>query len=88
MSLATVPIELLQEILHYALHDNPQRAELLCVNKAFFKLGQPVLHANLDFNSINNLILFSEGEEPLTCAPRTLSITLAGGAAGASCCPQ
>ena len=81
MSLAVVPIELLQEILGLALCDHRCPAELLCVNKTFFKLGQSMLHAHLDFHSISQLILFSEGTGRLSCAPKTLSVSLAGSSA-------
>ena len=81
MSLAAVPIELLQAILVQALCDHPRPGELLSVNSVFYELGQPILHANLSFRSITQLILFSEGTSPLFSAPRTLTITLAGGSA-------
>ncbi len=81
MSLAVVPVELLQEILAFALCGHHRSAELLCVNKMFFKLGQSILHAHLDFRSISQLILFSEGTTRLSCAPKTLAIALAGGSA-------
>ncbi|KAI1790081.1 hypothetical protein LXA43DRAFT_530627 [Ganoderma leucocontextum] len=81
MSLAVMPIELLQEILAFALRGHRRPAELLCVNKTFLKLGQPILHAHLEFCSIGQLILFSEGTTRLACAPRTLAIALAGGSA-------
>ena len=81
MSLAVVPVELLQEILALALRGHRRPAELLCVNKTFFKLGQSILHAHLDFRSIGQLILFSEGTTRLSCTPKTLAIALAGGSA-------
>ena len=81
MSLAVVPVELLQEILGLALYGHRRPADLLCVNKTFFKLGQSILHAHLDFRSIGQLILFSEGTAQLSCHPKTLVIALAGGEA-------
>lgn len=81
MSLAEVPIELLQEILEYALSIHTRPGELLCVNKTFFNLGQPILHAHLNFNSIFQLIRFAESPLPLACHPRTMIIALAGGTA-------
>ena len=81
MSLAVVPVELLQEILALALCGHRRPADLLCVNKTFFKLAQSTLHAHLDFRSIGQLILFSEGTTRLSCTPKTLVIALAGGEA-------
>ncbi|KAI0357880.1 hypothetical protein OH77DRAFT_1311352 [Trametes cingulata] len=81
MSLSRVPVELLQEILAFALETHPHPSDVLTVNKAFLELGQPLLHARLRFHSINQLILFSNGTEPLACAPKSLCITLAGGSA-------
>ncbi|TBU23354.1 hypothetical protein BD311DRAFT_768597 [Dichomitus squalens] len=81
MTFATVPVELLREILAHALCDHPRPGELLCVNKLFYELGQPLLYADLDFRSITQLILFSEGTSPLVCTPRTLTVALAGGSA-------
>ncbi|KAI8972430.1 hypothetical protein BD414DRAFT_581328 [Trametes punicea] len=81
MPLSQIPVELLQEILKYALEDNPCAADVLSVNKQFLAVGQPLLHARLRFRSINQLILFSRGTSPLACVPRSLSISLAGGSA-------
>ncbi|CDO78263.1 hypothetical protein BN946_scf184491.g8 [Trametes cinnabarina] len=81
MSLAQVPIELLQEILTYALEGNSSPANVLSVNRQFLNLGRPLLHAHLCFRSINQLIRFARGTEALACSPRSLSITLAGGMA-------
>ncbi|KAI9070369.1 hypothetical protein FKP32DRAFT_1558101 [Trametes sanguinea] len=81
MPLSQVPLELLQEILTYALEDGRSPANVLSVNRQFLELGQPLLHARLRFRSINQLILFSQGKGDLICPPRSLSITLAGGMA-------
>ncbi|KAI0640407.1 hypothetical protein C8Q79DRAFT_921563 [Trametes meyenii] len=81
MSLARIPVELLQQILAFALEANPTPSDVLSVNKAFHELGQTLLHARLQFCSINQLILFSQGTMPLACAPRTLTVALAGGSA-------
>ncbi|KAI0768284.1 hypothetical protein BD413DRAFT_479577 [Trametes elegans] len=78
---ARVPVELLQEFLAYALETSPAPADLLSVSRTFLELGQPLLHARLRFRSINSLILFSQGAAPLVCAPKSLSVTLAGGSA-------
>ncbi|KAL1939073.1 hypothetical protein VTO73DRAFT_10333 [Trametes versicolor] len=81
MSLSRVPVELLQLILAFALDGNSQPSDVLRVSRTFLELGQLILHARLRFRSIHQLILFSEGSSTLACAPKTLSITLAGGSA-------
>ena len=81
MSLSHVPTELLQTILAFALDDHPCPGQVLCVNRTFLALGQPLLHGHLHFRSINQLSLFAKGSAPLACAPRTVAIALAGGSA-------
>ncbi|KAI0752880.1 hypothetical protein C8Q80DRAFT_482968 [Daedaleopsis nitida] len=81
MSLSFIPIELLQEILAFALHIHPRPTAVLCVNRTFFELGQPLLHAHLRFRSITHLTLFAKSTAALVCAPRSLEIKLAGGEA-------
>ncbi|KAI0634001.1 hypothetical protein C8Q77DRAFT_1055648 [Trametes polyzona] len=81
MSLAYVPVELLRLILVFALDDHPAPSNVLRVSRVFHELGQPVLHARLRFHSIQQLIRFSEDISPLACAPKSLSVSLAGGTA-------
>ncbi|KAI0693679.1 hypothetical protein C8T65DRAFT_760370 [Cerioporus squamosus] len=81
MSFLRVPTELVQGILAFALNDNPCPGDILCVNRTFFELGQPLLHGRLHFYSINQLSLFANGSAPLACAPRSVTISLAGGSA-------
>lgn len=81
MSLSRVPTELLQAILAFALDDNPCPGEILCVNRTFLELGQPILHGRLHFYSIDQLSLFAQGTAPLACSPRSVAIVLAGGSA-------
>lgn len=81
MSLAQVPIELLQEILAFALYGHDCPSAVLCANKTFYELGQPLVHTHLRFYSITQLHLFAAGQAPLICPPKSIVIALAGGAA-------
>ncbi|KAI0824533.1 hypothetical protein BC628DRAFT_1410930 [Trametes gibbosa] len=81
MSLLYLPVELLQQVLAFSLADHPIPSDVLCVSHAFLELGQPFLHARLQFQSIHQLILFSQTTSPLSCVPKALSVTLAGGSA-------
>ena len=81
MSLSTVPVEILTEILAYALDAHHSPSVVLCVNSTFLGLGHPLLHAHLRFRSLTHLIRFAEGAIPLARNPRTLEISLAGGSA-------
>ena len=81
MSLSRLPLELLQAILVLALEDHDCPSDVLRVHRTFFELGQPLLHTHLRFRSIAQLSTFAQGEPALVCAPKTLVITLAGGAA-------
>ncbi|EMD37108.1 hypothetical protein CERSUDRAFT_155594 [Gelatoporia subvermispora B] len=81
MSLKGLPVELLLEIVTLALHNNPQPTDLLCVNKVFLQLGQRVLHTHIYFSNTPQLTCFGEQTTPLVCCPKTVSVSLAGGAA-------
>ncbi|RPD56976.1 hypothetical protein L226DRAFT_547187 [Lentinus tigrinus ALCF2SS1-7] len=81
MYLSRIPPEILRAILAFALDHHPCPCDMLCVNKTFLELGQLVLHGQLHFRSINQLILFGKGRAPLVCPPRTVVIALAGGSA-------
>ncbi|KAI0800086.1 hypothetical protein C8Q74DRAFT_1234186 [Fomes fomentarius] len=82
MSLSCLPVELLHQILVFALLDNDRPTAVLCVHRTFFELGQPLLHTHLRFRSVENLMSFARGTAALACAPRSLIISLAGGATG------
>ena len=84
MSLSSLPVELLEEIIDFALDDHPVRNDILRVNKTFLQLGQPLLHAHLQFQSLKQLIRFSQGTTLLACAPRSLEVYLAGASGGAA----
>ncbi|KAH9941529.1 hypothetical protein B0H21DRAFT_752328 [Amylocystis lapponica] len=81
MAICDLPVELLLEILSLALDKHSSPTDVLCVNKAFAQLSQRILHAELHFQSIRQLILFGEQTTELACAPKTVSVTLAGGTA-------
>ncbi|OCH84351.1 hypothetical protein OBBRIDRAFT_415130 [Obba rivulosa] len=81
MSLTSLPVELLLEIVTLALHDNAHPTDVLCTNKVFLQLGQRILHTHIHFQSITQLTLFAQQSAPLVCGPKTVSVSLAGGAA-------
>lgn len=82
MSLSCLPVELLHQILVFALLDNDRPTEVLSVHRTFFELGQPLLHTHLRFRSVGHLSSFARGTAALACAPQSLVISLAGGATG------
>jgi len=83
ISLISIPIELVIEILSLALHEHPRPSDIFCVNRSFLALGQPILHSHLRFRTIRQLTLFAQQEENahLACSPRTLTVKLPGGTA-------
>ncbi|KAH9847010.1 hypothetical protein C2E23DRAFT_533661 [Lenzites betulinus] len=81
MSFSQLPVELLQLIIAFSLTGNPKPSDVLCISRVFLELGQPLLHGRLQFRSIQQLILFSKTTSTLSCLPKELSVTLAGGSA-------
>ncbi|KZT01346.1 uncharacterized protein LAESUDRAFT_486351 [Laetiporus sulphureus 93-53] len=81
MCLTFVPVELLLDILSLALQGHPRPTDVLCVDKSFAELGQRILHSDLRFRTVRQLIRFSEERAVLACPPKTLTISLSGGAA-------
>ncbi|KAH9937844.1 uncharacterized protein BXZ73DRAFT_89260 [Epithele typhae] len=60
MSLSCVPLELLVDILAYALDDTRSPSNILCVNSTFHAVSAPLVHSHLRFTSLHQLVLFSE----------------------------
>ena len=81
MLLSDLPPELVQEIVAFALDDHPLPSNILRVTRSFFQFGQSLLHTHLHFRSADQLSLFARGRTPLSCAPRSLTISFAGGSA-------
>lgn len=79
MRLSALPVELLEEIIVYALEDHPSPTDILCVDRTFLHLGLPCLLVRLRFRSLRQLVRFSECTSPLPCSPRRIEITFAGG---------
>ncbi|KAI0922983.1 hypothetical protein AcW1_002512 [Taiwanofungus camphoratus] len=81
MCLSRIPVELLSEILFLALHEHPCPSHVLRVDKSFLQFGQRILHSQLHFRTIRQLVLFLDQVAPLACPPKSITIDLAGGAA-------
>jgi hypothetical protein len=81
MALTDLPFELLCAIVFDALSVHPRSSAVLCVNKAFYSIGQAHLHTYLSFRSAPQIATFGQDNTPLACIPRTLSVQLSGGTA-------
>lgn len=75
--LDTLPTELISHILSYAL----ETTSILLISKLFLSILQPLLHANLQFSSSDQLHQFAHnsGRGDLACPPRRFSLVLPGG---------
>jgi hypothetical protein len=76
--LVELPVELLLDILSLALHTNPTTSSILRLNSHFLSTSLRILHTDLYFRSSTQVNLFRRTN--LTCAPRSLTLDLAGGA--------
>ena len=81
MSMHALPLELVSLIISFALHNNPRTTNVLLVNSVFYKHGLVSLHSNLKFTTTDQLSSFVDRVECLSAYPRSLTVTLAGGAA-------
>lgn len=79
MPLLSLPVELISSILSFSLDDNPHPSSVLLVNSNFKNIGLSLLHSSLRFRTTAQLELFIENSGLLSCSPRSLSVTLAGG---------
>ncbi|KAK0484650.1 hypothetical protein IW261DRAFT_1330761 [Armillaria novae-zelandiae] len=77
-----LPIEVLTEILAYALAVHPIPADILCTHSFFRYVGLQILHQDPYFCSSLQLHRFIGclRTSVLACAPRTLTLDIAGGA--------
>lgn len=75
----SLPVEVLTEILTYALAVHPIPADILCAQSLFRDIGLQILHQNLCFRSSLQLHRFISCPS-LACAPLTLTLDIAGGA--------
>ncbi|KAK0220917.1 hypothetical protein EDD85DRAFT_266769 [Armillaria nabsnona] len=78
----SLPVEVLTEILTYALAVHPIPADILCAQSLFRDIGLQILHQNLCFRSSLQLHRFISclRTSSLACAPQTLTLDIAGGA--------
>ncbi|PBK81440.1 hypothetical protein ARMGADRAFT_780848 [Armillaria gallica] len=78
----SLPVEVLTEILTYALAVHPIPADILCAQSLFRDIGLQILHQNLCFRSSLQLHRFISclRTSSLACAPLTLTLDIAGGA--------
>lgn len=84
--LRDLPVELLTEIIYILFYDHDDETNplnVLCINLLFKDLVLRLLYTHLRFRSTRQLSLFSQkkGPEELAYRPKTLTVTLAGGAA-------
>ncbi|KAK0223927.1 hypothetical protein IW262DRAFT_1268252 [Armillaria fumosa] len=77
-----LPVEVLTEILIYALAAHPNPVDILCAHSLFRYVGLQILHQDLCFRSSLQLHRFTSclRISPLACAPLTLTLDIAGGA--------
>ncbi|PBK63246.1 hypothetical protein ARMSODRAFT_1024268 [Armillaria solidipes] len=78
----SLPVEVLTEILTYALAVHPIPADILCAQSLFRYIGLQILHQDLCFRSSLQLHRFISclRTSSLACAPLTLTLDIAGGA--------
>ncbi|KAF5348020.1 hypothetical protein D9758_010032 [Tetrapyrgos nigripes] len=81
-----LPVEILYDILTYAIHGSQECSNILCTNSIFHSIGLRILHQDLVFTSVNQLMRFGKwiaGQDhnesrSLLCEPQTLTLDLAG----------
>lgn len=79
MLLSDLPVELVNEILAYALRVHPTPSSILAVNSAYLWLGLPLLQCHMRFRSAAGLASFVNGTFTTVCIPRTVTVDLSGG---------
>ncbi|KAK0469075.1 uncharacterized protein EV420DRAFT_7049 [Desarmillaria tabescens] len=78
----SLPVEVLTDILTYALAIHPIPSNILCTQSLFRYIGLQILHQDLCFRSSLQLQRFTSClcTSSLACAPLTLTLDIAGGA--------
>ncbi|KAF9022204.1 hypothetical protein BDZ89DRAFT_209949 [Hymenopellis radicata] len=79
------PVEVLIEILLYAIPIHPEVTSILCTSSLFLLVSRNILHQSLHFRSVSQLAKFAEAlrVSSLACSPRNIAVDIAGGASGA-----
>ncbi len=82
---AMLPVEVLIEILLYAIPIHPEVTSILCTSSLFLLVSRNILHQSLHFRSVSQLAKFAEALRVslLACSPRNIAVDIAGGASGA-----
>ncbi|KAG7442862.1 uncharacterized protein BT62DRAFT_904891 [Guyanagaster necrorhizus] len=78
----SLPVEVVTEILTFAIAVHPIPANILCAHTLFRHIGLQTLHQSLCFRSSLQLRRFIHylRASPLACTPLTLTLDIAGGA--------
>ncbi|KAF8523024.1 hypothetical protein JB92DRAFT_2885894 [Gautieria morchelliformis] len=84
MPLPSLPSELLEEILRFAIDVHPARHAIPRVNSTWANVSLPIIHSRISFSSAQQLHLFSTAPGELCCAPRgrEVEVLLSGGTQG------
>lgn len=80
MLLQDLPEEIVSDILAFAIHDAQRPADILCLNRAFYRLAFQCLYRDLFFTSSQQLRQFAATARiPVGFSPQFITISLPGG---------
>jgi hypothetical protein len=75
----SLPIEIMLQVLSYALVVHPRPSSILCVNTSWRDASQPILHSRIRLKTLTQLYLFGTSAR-LCRAPKSFALLLPGAA--------